>query len=278
LKPSLFIGSSTEGLEIAYAMQENLEHVSEVTVWTQGIFELSKYSLDALLDALDASDFGLFVFAPDDVSVVRGAEKPSIRDNVIFEMGLFVGRLGKERSFIVLPRGSEDTLHFPTDLLGLTPALYEASRQDGNLRAALGPACSKVTRAITKLGKVTASLPTRAEESAMPLVYSEDDKKAILASWMGSPTTSENTTVIHFAQVDRELRLDPGTTKKYIKEVAARWDYLPRHEGRSDDSVREAFYTWHAKWHFVDEFVTANSSSSRRDSALRASWRGSTLR
>jgi len=234
LKPSLFIGSSTESLEVAYAIQENLEHAAEVTVWTQGIFELSKYSLDSLLDALDGSDFGVFVFAPDDVLTIHGAEKPSVRDNVIFELGLFVGRLGRERSFMVLPRGSEDSLHFPTDLLGLTPALYDAVRQDGNLRAALGPACSKLTKAIGKLGKLSPSSVTSvAEETPQIATYSEEDKKAVLASWMGSRASSDNTKVIHFAQVDRELRLEPGTTKKYIKEIAHRWRYVVRHEGES---------------------------------------------
>jgi hypothetical protein len=232
LKPSLFIGSSTESLEVAYAIQENLEHVAEVTVWTQGIFELLKYSLDSLLEALNAADFGIFVFAPDDVSTIRGAEKGSVRDNVIFELGLFVGQLGKERSFIVLPRGSEDYLHFPTDLLGLTPALFNADRKDSNLCAALGPACSKLTKAIGKQGKLSPSPSTPVtEESPQTVTYSEEDKKAVLTSWMGSRSHPDNTKVIHFAQVDCELRLESGTTKRYIKEIARQWRYVVRIEG-----------------------------------------------
>jgi predicted nucleotide-binding protein len=95
---------------------------------------------------------------------------------VIFELGLFVGRLSKERSFIIVPRGAEDALHLPTDLLGITPALFDASRQDGNLVAALGPACSKITRALSKLGGLK---PAR-EASEVPadspkIVYSEGD-------------------------------------------------------------------------------------------------------
>ena len=151
---------------------------------------------------------------------------------MIFELGLFVGRLGRERNFIVLPRGCEDNFHLPTDLLGVTPALYEANRQDGNLRAALGPACSKMTKAIEKRGHFIEVAPTSPLGlPTLPANYSEGDKKAILASWMGSRPASLNTRIIHFTEVDRELKLEPGTTRKYIKEIAARWDYVAEHEG-----------------------------------------------
>ena len=243
MKPDVFVGSSTESLPIAYAIQESLEHLAEVTVWSQGIFELSKYSLDSLLDALDAADFGVFVFAPDDVSVIRGKKKGSVRDNVIFELGLFVERLSKERSFIVLPRGAEDALHLPTDLLGITPALFDGSRQDGNLVAALGPACSKITRAISKLGGLepvrdAPEVPTDAPK----IVYSEGDLKAVLASWMGSRPAAKNSQVIHFAEVDRELRLETGTTRKYIKEIARKWRYVVEHEGEHTILFRQEPY------------------------------------
>jgi hypothetical protein len=75
-----------------------------------------------------------------------------VRDNVVFELGLFAGRLGIERTFIVMPDDGKD-MRIPTDLTGVTPGKYDATRKDGNLVAALGPFCNQVRRAIQKLGR-----------------------------------------------------------------------------------------------------------------------------
>jgi chaperonin GroEL len=151
----MFIGSSVEGLKIAYAIQENLDHEAEITVWSQGVFDLSVVSLDSLVRLLEAVDFGVFVFTPDDLLLMRGTEQRAVRDNVVFELGLFIGKLGRQRSFIVTPRGEQE-LHIPSDLAGLTPATYDPFRSDGNLQAALGAACNQVRRAVQNLGPIQA--------------------------------------------------------------------------------------------------------------------------
>jgi predicted nucleotide-binding protein len=146
-RPKIFVGSSVESLDVAYAIQENLERDAEITVWPQGVFDLSRTTVQSLTRTLVASDFGIFVFAPNDTLRLRKKTYAAVRDNVLFELGMFVGRLGVERTFIVVPRNSDD-LRIPTDLIGVTPGDYDAQRDVENLTAALGPVCNKIRRAI----------------------------------------------------------------------------------------------------------------------------------
>ena len=145
MKPKIFIGSSTERLEIAYFIQENLDFDAQTTVWTQGIFKLSRNALDSLIESLSKFDFAIFVFHPDDITQIRNKQVETVRDNLIFELGLFIGKLGKEKVFFLIPR-TIDKLHLPTDLLGITPGTYDNEREDQNIQASLGPFCNQVRK------------------------------------------------------------------------------------------------------------------------------------
>ena len=123
-----------------------MEFDCEPTVWPQGVFKPSKVAFADLYAFSQRVDFAVFVFTPDDVATIRGEVAAVARDNVIFELGLFCGSLGPSRCFFVVPH--DMPLHLPTDLIGMTPLCYMAKRNDGNLRAALGPACNKVRRAM----------------------------------------------------------------------------------------------------------------------------------
>ena len=174
-KPRLFIGSSVEGLSIAYAAQQNLQHAAEVTVWDQGVFNLSVSALDSLLKVLQGCDFALFVFSPDDVVKIRASEHLAIRDNVVFELGLFIGRLGKERCFILMPDKVDD-IRIPTDLIGMTPGTYETERSDNSFQAATGPACHAIRSLITSKGPFIISNET---SSSTQMVKPEDETTLI---------------------------------------------------------------------------------------------------
>jgi len=71
------------------------------------------------------------------------------RDNVLFELGMFVGGLSRDRTFMLYDRTHPPAL--PTDLAGVTAATFEP-HSSGNLQAALGAACTRIQTAIEKLG------------------------------------------------------------------------------------------------------------------------------
>lgn len=149
--PTIFIGSSSEARKIAYAIQMNIDSESEPTVWDQGLFELGHSTLESLTQSLESFDFGVLVFSADDVLTLHNKEYAAVRDNVIFELGLFMGHLGTERTFFVIPK-TDSSFRLPTDLSGITYATYNPIRSDNNLQAALHPACNQILSKIRKLG------------------------------------------------------------------------------------------------------------------------------
>ena len=145
--PRLFIGSSIEGLKVARAIQENLEYDAETTIWNQGIFTATKQTLIDLLAQTRKTDFAVFAFTADDQVNIRGNNYSAVRDNLVFELGMFIGHLGLEKCFFVIPRGLAN-LHLPTDLIGAMPLDFESNRSDVNLTAALGSACHHIRKKI----------------------------------------------------------------------------------------------------------------------------------
>lgn len=148
-RPTVFVGSSTEGHDVARAIQLLLDRSCEVEIWDQGVFGLGQGTLESLVLALGRFDFAVLVLTADDLTVKRGKKKSSARDNVLFELGLFIGGLGRDRTYMVFDRTSPPDL--PSDLAGITATTFEP-HVSGNLNAALGAACTQIENQIEKMG------------------------------------------------------------------------------------------------------------------------------
>jgi len=152
-KPVVFVGSSRERLETARALKKRLEGSADVVVWDQAPFELNESIFDGLLKAADQADFAVFVFDTDDVTRIRHAEVRTPRDNVVFEFGLFTGRIGKGRTFWLGARASE-ALRIPTDLVGIIHLVFDPPvGQHASLYDALEAPAEQLRAQIEKLGR-----------------------------------------------------------------------------------------------------------------------------
>lgn len=138
-KPNVFIGCSVEGINIAKIIQLNLEFKINSTIWSQGVFGLSFGTLESLVAKVQTFNYAIMVLTPDDVVIKKDTKNIIARDNVMFELGLFMGGLGREKTFIVC----DNTVNLPSDLAGITPATFSNNATD-NIIASLGPICTKL--------------------------------------------------------------------------------------------------------------------------------------
>lgn len=149
-QPVLFIGSSSEGTNVVEAVYSNAARRPIVPrPWTDGVFQASSTTIESLIALTEEADFAALVLTPDDVTASRGQKKPSPRDNVVFELGLLIGALGRERVFILKP--SHVDIRIPKDLLGVTWLEYRKGGP-GPLRRKLAKPCAAIFRRIKEFG------------------------------------------------------------------------------------------------------------------------------
>ena len=121
----VFIGSSNERRSLMTEIAAHVGANSHTSLrWTDAAaFPGGAVSFDRLLELPSLVDAAVFVFSDEDKTWYRGQEIPSPRDNVVFEYGLFVGRLGPGRVVII----REGKPVHPTDLSGLIYIAYDRS-------------------------------------------------------------------------------------------------------------------------------------------------------
>ncbi len=149
-KPKLFVISSAEALNVVDQIDINLSHYDrefEVVRWNHSVFGPAAYTLESLEEQLDCCDFAIAVAQPDDTVNTRGVTQNAARDNVILEYGMFLGRLGRARAFLLLPK--VDTPILPSDLKGVTPLQYSIN---GDGEPVVTPACAALRKAINLHG------------------------------------------------------------------------------------------------------------------------------
>lgn len=107
-------------------------------------------TLDKLLKEARHFDFAVLVATADDVTISREITDKTPRDNIILELGIFMGTLGRERAYVLTPADPKP-VKLPSDLLGHNYLTY-TERSDGDKVAALNAAVSKIKQKVDELG------------------------------------------------------------------------------------------------------------------------------
>jgi hypothetical protein len=244
-RPSMFIGSSGEGHKVAEHIQLLLERDCEAEIWSQGVFGLTQGTLESLILALDRFDFAVLVLTADDLVESRGQKLNVARDNVIFELGLFIGALGRERTFMVYDRTAPPKL--PSDLHGITAAEY-APHTTGNLQAALGPACTRIKNEVSRLGRresrraqqlnaATTSVEeasARIDEMLRLLARSRKVELEIISAQFGMLIDPDKLAEMRRDLVELDATLNPNANKPPFAEV---WQRIVELEGETFTTI-----------------------------------------
>ena len=121
LIPRVFIGSSSKALELARRIRDELKRGQEleVEVWDNKVLQSGDMLLEGLLRLVNLFDFAILVLSPDDI--VESGEKRARtpRDNVVFELGMFMSVFGRRRALPIVLLDRANPLKLPVDLAGL---------------------------------------------------------------------------------------------------------------------------------------------------------------
>ena len=217
-KPRIFLGSSGKQAKLLQALTRGLEDIAHVEPWTTS-FNPGTTTLERLLELTQEVDFAVFAFARDDwttsgssASAPTESGQASPRDNVIFEAGLFGGKLGMRRTFILHANGAK----LPSDLLGLTCVRYGDATSAAEMRVVN----QKLRKAIESEGRVARieglwwqfSLTERSirEPSAVSLLRISRDRDGALEltgrSWQEDGSLSAR----YWSEAAKERKEPPG--------------------------------------------------------------------
>lgn len=150
LRPRVFLICSQEALEVAEDIRIGLDHEQiDVNIWSDDeIFPAGAYPLESLAKMVNESDFGIAIAQPDDLVRSRHQQNKTPRDNVIFELGFFMSKLGRSRTLLLVPRG--ENIKLPSDFKGVAPIEYKIDHTTG--QPVLGAAIGKLKKIIREQG------------------------------------------------------------------------------------------------------------------------------
>lgn len=235
LKPKIFIGSSTSGIPVAEKVKQNLSGVGDCFLWNEpNVWEPNRSTFENLLRMVSYFDFGVFVATADDLTLTNDKIVIEPRDNVILEMTLFCGAMGRDKSFLLVEEG----VKLPSDFNGIYMPRFKR-----NDESTVEKACREYSSKIDehyKLGHLSL-YPT----TALAIGY----YKNFVSGLVESAQDAEVLEIEGVRYTDFKLRvIIPKDLKGMIREKAAQ--FYKRH-GFVENAMKTK-YRRHPAWFKLD--------------------------
>lgn len=243
-RSKVFIASSSEGLNIANKVQllllRELGEQAEVELWDR-VFDLTATYIESLEKEMALVDFGIFVLTPDDVTISRQSETSAPRDNVIFELGLFMGCLGRARCFIIQDKTAG--LKLPSDLLGVHSATF-VHPSDEIWKATLDLTCALIAERVIKLGTRDKPDPDKVAESDAVRIFC----KRVTGAWW-QRILVKDVSAVSFFQIKRDTVFNSlSLSGSSYDETGALVGYWGSVMARIYAEGNKVLYSWKG-WH-----------------------------
>lgn len=147
-KIRVFVISSREAIAVVETIENAFASNDDIQIvpWKNDVFKVANYPLEDLERELELADFAVAVAHADDVATIRKKKQIVPRDNVIFELAYFMGRLGRRRSILMEP----SNVKLPSDYDGVTTIRYKFDNLDK--ANSMSVACNKLRDHIRQLG------------------------------------------------------------------------------------------------------------------------------
>jgi len=276
----VFVASSTEGepvaKELRSLLQAELRAAAVVDLWRDK-FAYSETAIESLEKVAQEADFAVLLMTGDDITLSRDKESVAPRDNLTFELGLFIGALGRERTFVA--REGKNQMKLPSDILGVTAVTYN-SASPGELTASLQAECIRLAVQMTEHGL----RPKWLAQGRAALAANRDFCRDAEGTWWEKINYPEGSALSCFTitpdPLTGSLMLD-GTAYSQVGEPSALWK---SEMVRLYPSERRVAYLWrgthplpgasHLRFHGYGtmEFNPPDSPSGRLSEAKGDFW------
>jgi hypothetical protein len=235
LKPKIFIGSSKAGYSIAEKVKNNMANIGDCFLWQDpNVWEPNRSTFENLLKMVSYFDFGVFVATSDDLTLSNDKIVIEPRDNVILEVALFLGAMGRDKSFLLVEEG----IKLPTDFNGIYMPRFDKSN-DKSIKDACDEYAGKIEEHY-QLGHLSL-YPT----TALAIGY----YKNFIAGLVESAQEADPLEIDGIIYTDFKLKVViPNDLQGMIRERAAQ--FYKRH--RFTENAMKTKYRKHPAWFQLD--------------------------